>query len=100
MFSIRTIVISAIAFGMMFFPLSISTSAQVQTETSTSSGTPTHEVSVERSEVVHVSGNDLVVKMEDGSLQNFDNLPESDRLMVDGKEIGIHELKPGMKLER
>lgn len=84
-----------------FCALSISTTlGQVKTDTTTSSGTPTHEVTVERGEVVSVFGNDLVVKMEDGSLRNFENLPESDRVMVDGKELGIHELKPGMKLEK
>jgi hypothetical protein len=55
---------------------------------------------VERGEVVTVTGNDLVVKMEDGSLRHFANLPESARVSVDGKELGIHDLKPGMKLER
>lgn len=100
MFSIRAIPISAIALSMMLFPFSIIMAAQVKTESSTTSGTPTHEVSVERGEVVHVSGNDLVVKMEDGSLQDFENLPESDRVTVDDREVGIHELKPGMKLEK
>jgi len=74
--------------------------AQVKTETSTASGAASHKTSVERGEVVSVSGNDLVVKMEDGSLRNFDNVPESARVTVDGHELGIHELKPGMKLER
>lgn len=72
----------------------------MQTTTATSSGQPTHEVSVERGEVVTVSGNDLVVKMEDGSLDNFPNVLESARAIVEGKEVGIHDLKPGMKLER
>jgi hypothetical protein len=80
--------------------LSFSMAAQVQTETKTTQGTPTQEVTVERGEVVAVSGNDLVVKMEDGSLRNFLDVPESARVTVDGKELGIHDLKPGMKLER
>jgi hypothetical protein len=54
---------------------------------------------VERGEVVLVDGNDLVVKMEDGSLRHIPNVPESARATVDGKEMGIHDLKPGMKLE-
>jgi hypothetical protein len=74
--------------------------AQVQTQTNTTSGQPAHQVTVERGEVVYVSGNDLVVKMEDGSLRNFENVPESARVTVGGRELGIHELKPGMKLER
>ena len=73
---------------------------QVQTTTSTTSGEPTHDVTVERGEVVHVSGNDLVVKMEDGSLRDFHNVSETARVNVDGRELGIHDLKPGMKLQR
>jgi hypothetical protein len=38
--------------------------------------------------------------MEDGSLRHFPNISESARVTVDGKQVGIHDLKPGMKLER
>lgn len=74
--------------------------AQVKTETASTSGQPTVETQVERGEVVTVSGNDLIVKMEDGTLRHFANVPESAKATVDGKELGIHDLKPGMKLER
>ena len=47
-----------------------------------------------------VSGNDLVVKMADGTIRNFENVPASARVTVDGKQLGIHDLKPGMKLQR
>jgi len=50
--------------------------------------------------VVAVSGNDLVVRMEDGTLRHFPSVPESARVTVDGKELGVHDLKPGMKLQR
>jgi LPXTG-motif cell wall-anchored protein len=78
----------------------VATCAQVQTESSTKSGQATKEVKVERAEVVYVSGNDLVVKMEDGQIRHVANVPESARVNVDGKELGIHDLKPGMKLQR
>lgn len=78
----------------------LSASAQVQTSTETTKGTATHEVQVERGEVAYVSGNDLVVKMADGTLRHFPNVPESARVTVDGKELGIHDLKPGMHLQR
>jgi hypothetical protein len=74
--------------------------AQVQTDTSTTSGTASKVVTVERGEVVTVSGNDLVVKMEDGTLRHFPNVSESARVTVGGQQLGIHDLKPGMKLER
>jgi LPXTG-motif cell wall-anchored protein len=74
--------------------------AQVQTQSTTTQEHPTIQTSVERGEVVYVSGNDLVVKMEDGTIRHIANVPESARISVDGKELGIHDLKPGMKLER
>ncbi|WP_263365390.1 hypothetical protein [Edaphobacter bradus] len=40
------------------------------------------------------------MKMEDGSLRHFPNVPESARITVGGQQLGIHDLKPGMKLER
>jgi hypothetical protein len=46
-----------------------------------------------------VDGNDLFVRMEDGSLRHIPNVPESARATVDGREVGIHDLKPGMKLQ-
>ena len=47
-----------------------------------------------------VSGNDLIVKMSDGSIRNIEDVPESARVTVDGKQLGIHDLQPGMKLQR
>ena len=74
--------------------------AQVQSQTGTTSGTPTKEVKVESGEVVAVQGNDLFVKMSDGTLRHFPNIPASAKVNVDGKQLGIHELQPGMKLQR
>jgi hypothetical protein len=78
----------------------LSLSAQVQTTTTTATGQPNVVTKVERGEVVTVAGNDLVVKMADGTIRNFENVPESARVTVDGKQLGIHDLKPGMKLQR
>jgi len=86
--------------GAVSLAFALSMSAQVKTETSTSSGQATHDVTIERGEVVHVSGNDLVVKMEDGTIRHFPNVPESARIDVGGQQLGIHDLKAGMKLER
>ena len=78
----------------------LSLSAQVETKTTTATGQANVVTKVERGEVVTVSGNDLVVKMADGTIRNFENVPESARVTVDGKQLGIHDLKPGMKLQR
>jgi len=78
----------------------VSAAAQGQTQTSVTHGQPTQEVNVERGTVVLVDGNDLVVKIEDGSLRHIPNVPESTRVDVGGKQLGIHDLQPGMKLEQ
>jgi hypothetical protein len=80
--------------------ITLSAPAQVQTDTITTSGQRTTEVKVDRGTVVLVDGNDLVVKAEDGHLRHFANVPESAHAVVDGQELGIHDLKPGMTLER
>lgn len=73
---------------------------QVQSSTTTTSGAATQEVSVERGTVALVNGNDLYVKMDDGSIRHFPNVSESARVTIDGKQYGIHDLQPGMKLQR
>jgi len=96
----RVNVVLILAVGAMFVVFAGVMNAQVQTTQNTTTGQPTHQVQVERATVVHVSGNDLVVKMEDGTIRHIANVPESARVLVDGKELGIHDLQPGMKLQR
>ena len=86
--------------GTACVAFALSMTAQVRTETSTTAAQPSHNVTIERGEVEYVSGNDLMVKMEDGTIRHFANVPESARVTVNGQELGIHSLKPGMKLER
>jgi LPXTG-motif cell wall-anchored protein len=93
-------VLLALAVGVVGLILNANVSAQVQTQTYTSTGQPTTEVKVDRGTVLLVDGNDLVVKAEDGHLVHLANVPESARATVDGQELGIHDLKPGMKLQR
>jgi hypothetical protein len=80
--------------------LAVSMSAQVQTDTQTTHGTPTKTVQVDKATVVYVSGNDLVVKMDDGTIKHIANVPESAKVNVDGQMLGVHDLKPGMHLTR
>ena len=93
-------VLLVLAVGVVGVILNAKISAQVQTETTTTTGQATTQVKVDRGTVVLVDGNDLVVKAEDGHLRHFANVPESARAIVDGQEFGIHDLKPGMTLER
>jgi hypothetical protein len=50
-----------------------------------------------RGTVDYVEGNDLVVKMADGEVREF-HVPESRKFIIDGKELTVHDLKPGTKL--
>jgi hypothetical protein len=93
-------VLLVLAVGAFGLAINSNISAQVQTETITTTGPVTTQVQVDRGTVVLVDGNDLVVKAEDGHLRHFANVPESARATVDGQELGIHDLKPGMTLER
>ncbi len=54
---------------------------------------------IERGEVVYVSGNDFVVKGENGEVRHF-TAPPGATAVVDGKTITVADLKPGMKLQR
>jgi len=93
--ALRSIVVALVCLSCAIW-----VAAQVQTSTSETSHAATVKTTVERAEVVLVEGNDLVVKMEDGSLRHFANVSESARVTVDGQELGIHDLKPGMKLQK
>src|ERR1700750_1310821 len=90
----------AVAAGMVFLASTAGVNAQVQTSTSTTSGTATHQVQVQKGTVVMVQGNDLWAKDEAGQIHHFANVPESVKVTVNGQQLGIHDLKPGMTIER
>ena len=89
-----------LATGTLGLAFAVQTSAQVQTTTATTAGQSSQTVTVNRGEVYAVDGNDLIVKMQDGTFRHFPDVPESARATVDGKQLGIHDLKPGMMLQR
>jgi hypothetical protein len=74
--------------------------AQVQTNKTAEHGESTKSVKVERGEVVYVSGNNVVIKGEDGELRHFNNVPDSVTVNVDGQQLNVHQIKPGMKIEK
>jgi LPXTG-motif cell wall-anchored protein len=86
--------------GAVLLAAAFTLQAQVKTQTNTTTGAATRTVKVERGEVVYVSGNNVVIKAEDGTLRHFDNVPESVTVTVDGKQLNVHQLTPGMKVER
>jgi LPXTG-motif cell wall-anchored protein len=91
---------SVLLVGVLGVAFTLSMNAQVQTKTTTSSGKASVTTQVERGEIVFVSGNSVVVKMADGTLRHFDNVPESARVTVDGQQLGVHDLKAGMKVQK
>ena len=76
------------------------TNAQVKTETKVEQGPVLQNVKMDSGEVVYVSGNDLVVKTFDGELRHFPDVPDGKTMTIGDKELTIHDLKPGMKLQR
>jgi hypothetical protein len=96
----RTLLSGLLGGSVVCLALSFSAVAQVQTEKTETQGPTTREVKLERGEIVYINGNNVVVKMEDGSFRHFDNVPDSTTVMVDGKPVNIHTAKVGMKLEK
>src|SRR5271170_940829 len=92
----KGLVLALAAFCVVFVP---SYKAQVQTTTGITKGEATKEVTVEHAEVLLVEGNDLFLKMEDGSIRHIVNVPERDKIEAQGRHLSIHELKQGMRLQ-
>src|ERR1700704_803979 len=47
--------------------------------------------------VEYVEGNHLVVRMTDGNIREF-NVLESRKFIIDGRDLTVHDLKPGTRL--
>lgn len=56
-----------------------------------------HQTSIKNAEVIHVSGHEIVVELENGGFELL-NLPSDFKFNVDGQLLTVHELKPGTKL--
>jgi hypothetical protein len=96
----RTILQCLLAGGALCVAFSLPAAAQVKSTETAEHGTAAKEVTIERGEIVYVSGNDVVVRMEDGSLRNFFNVPDSVTITVEGRQLNVHQVKPGMKVEK
>src|SRR4029077_16897678 len=96
----RTIMRGLLVGGALCVSFSLPAAGQVKSTETVEHGTSAHQVTIERGEIAYVSGNDVVVKMEDGSLRDFFNVSDSVTVNVDGQHLNVHQLKPGMKVER
>jgi hypothetical protein len=95
----RSKTLSIVAVGALWIGFAVALMAQEKTTTQVTPGASSVATQVDRAEVVYVSGNDLVVKMENGEVRHL-TVPDNVKATVDGKELTVHDLKPGMKLQR
>jgi LPXTG-motif cell wall-anchored protein len=79
--------------------LSSGVRAQDTSSTTTQKGPASYETQMRSGTVVYVSGNELVVKGVNGEVKHF-VIPDSERFDVDGKQLSVHQLKPGTHLTR
>lgn len=86
--------------GLLCVALSYGAQAQEQVSTYAETGPSVTTVQVRRGTVVYVSGNDVVIKGEDGQIRDYPNVPEDARVTVDGNQLSVHEVRPGMTIER
>ena len=93
------VMLSLLAGGALCVALALPTLAQVKSSETMAHGTSVKQVTIQRGEVVYAYGNDMMIKMEDGSLQDFFNVPESTTITVDGRQLNVYQMKPGMKIE-
>jgi hypothetical protein len=98
--------IVSFAFVVLAFlcAMTVGLAAQDTTHPSTTKtiAPPTHEVQtthVTNAEVMHVSGHEVVVELENGKLELL-NLADDVRFQVDGRDLTVHELTPGTKLSQ
>lgn len=94
----------ALVIVAFFCAMAMSLAAQDTTHPPTTStiGEPIHTVQpthVQNAEVIHVSGHDIVVELENGKVELL-NLSEDQTLQVDGKDLSVHELTAGTKLSQ
>ncbi len=94
-------VLLILAVGAIVLAFTVSMSAQVQTTTKTTpQGKATTATKTLSGEIVYVNGRDLIIKMDDGTLRHFNNVPDTAKAIVDGKEMTIKDAKVGMKLQK
>jgi len=98
--------IVSLAFVVLAFlcAMTVGIAAQDMTHPSTTKtiAPPTHEVRtthVTNAEVIHVSGHEVVVELENGKFELL-NLADDVTFQVDGRDLTVHELTPGTKLSQ
>jgi LPXTG-motif cell wall-anchored protein len=97
----RVLCLAVLGTILAYLVLSAAVSAQDASTTSTNqSGQSTVSTEVKSAKVVYVSGNDVVVKMDDNGQIKHVVVPDDVKINVDGKDLTVHDLKPGMHVTR
>lgn len=81
--------------GVCLIGIFVGTASAQQAPPAQQAATTTKTTKVSNFEVISVDGNQLVVRGPAGT--NEYTVPETFRFNVDGKEMSVHDLKPGMK---
>lgn len=93
----RSLLIQAVSYVFVCVVIAVGAWAQDVSTTTVQHGPSSFETQVRNAEVVYVEGNDLVLKLETGRLEHM-VVPDSDKFHIDGRELSVDGLKPGMKL--
>jgi hypothetical protein len=80
-----------------FAVITIGVWAQDTSVTTVQHGPSSFDTQVRNAEIVYVEGNDLVLKLENGRVEHL-VVPDSDKFHVDGRELTVRDLKPGIKI--
>src|SRR4029453_6087450 len=91
-------ILIALCMTLPAIALFVATAAAQTSSTTQPSGAATVTTEQMRGEVVHVDGNNLAVKMSNGELRTFSNIPDSRKALIDGQEVGVRDLRPGTRL--
>lgn len=97
---LRTTLCALLTGGAFCIAFSLPAEGQVKTTTTTTHGTATKQVKIVQGEIVYVNGNDVVLKMADGTLRHFPDVPDNVTFMIDGRPVNVHDAKVGMKIEQ
>ncbi len=97
--SSRRLIYRLAAIAIVLLACAALSMAQVKETKSTEKGAPTQKVTIERGEVVYVSGNDVIFRGENGEVRHV-TVPDGATATVDGRTITVKDLKVGMWLEK
>jgi hypothetical protein len=85
------------AYVLTFALLAVGVWAQDTSTTTVRHHAATYNTEVKNATVVYVEGNDLVLKLQNGKVEHL-IVPDSDKFVINGKEVTVRELTPGTRL--